>query len=223
MTIQEAIISRHSVRQYIEKPIEEEKISQLRELIEECNRAGSLHIQLVTDEPKAFSNGLAKYGKFTGISNYIVMACKKGDETTLGYYGEHIVLVAQTLGLNTCWVGLTFSNQKDTYTLLPDERLACVVALGYGATQGTQHPQKKSVTDVSKAPDNAPEWFVRGVEAALLAPTAVNQQKFEFILHGDNKVQAKAKFSLVGYAAIDLGIAKRHFEIGAGKENFEWV
>lgn len=107
MTIQEAIISRHSVRQYIEKPIEEEKISQLRELIEECNRAGSLHIQLVTDEPKAFSNGLAKYGKFTGISNYIVMACKKGDETTLGYYGEHIVLVAQTLGLNTCWVGLT--------------------------------------------------------------------------------------------------------------------
>jgi hypothetical protein len=36
-------------------------------------------------------------------------------------------------------------------------------------------------------------------------------------------VEAKAKFSLIGYAKLDLGIAKYHFEIGAGKENFEWV
>lgn len=215
--------ARHSVRQYLEKPIEEEKMKQLQTLIDECNQKGKLHIQLVTNEPKAFAGGMAKYGKFSGISNYIAMICKKGEETTLGYYGELVVLTAQTLGLNTCWVGLSFSNQRDQYQMESDEHLVCVVSLGYGANQGVQHPQKKTVADVTKTQGAAPDWFVRGAEAALLAPTAVNQQKFEFILHENNRVEAKAKFSIIGYAAIDLGIAKCHFEIGAGKENFTWA
>ena len=225
MTLQEAIQVRHSVRQYLDKPVEAEKIAQLRAFIDECNRKGGLHMQLVTDEPKAFSGGMAKYGKFSGISNYIAMVCKKGDDTTLGYYGEQVVLLAQTLGLNTCWVGLTFSKQPDKFEVQKDEHLVCLVPVGYGATQGVQHPQKKTINDVA---DGAPfpEWFVRGVEAALLAPTAVNQQLFRFNLRDGNKVEAKKTFSLtngMGYAPIDLGIAKCHFEIGAGKQNFEWV
>ena len=223
MTLQEAIRARHSVRQYLEKPIEEEKLKQLQSLIDECNQKGKLHIQLVTNEPKAFASGMAKYGKFSGISNYIAMICKKGEETTLGYYGELVVLTAQTLGLNTCWVGLSFSNQRDQYQMEPSEHLVCVVSLGYGANQGVQHPQKKTAADIIKTQGTASDWFMRGAEAALLAPTAVNQQKFEFILHENNMVEAKAKFSFIGYASIDLGIAKCHFEIGAGKENFNWV
>ncbi len=222
MTLQEAILARHSVRQYQEKPIEAEKIKQLQSFIDECNQKGGLHIQLVTNEPKAFAGGLAKYGKFSGVSNYIAMICRKGEDVTLGYYGELVVLTAQTLGLSTCWVGLTFRNRKDTYTLAPGERLVCVVSLGYGANPGRQHPQKRTVKDVSNATDGAPEWFVKGVESALLAPTAVNQQKFEFILHEGNQVEAKTKFSLSSYLPLDLGIAKCHFELGAGKENFEW-
>ena len=62
------------------------------------------------------------------------------------------------------------------------------------------------------------------MKAALLAPTAINQQKFEFILHVGNKVEARTRFTMFnGYAPIDLGIAKCHFEIGAGKDNFEWM
>ena len=225
MTLQEAILARHSVRQYNDTAIEAEKVAQLNALIDECNREGGLHIQLVTNEPKAFASGMAKYGKFSGISNYIAMVCRKGDDTALGYYGEKVVLLAQTLGLNTCWVGLTFSKQPDKYKVLDGEKLVCVVSLGYGATQGVQHPQKKTIDDVADG-QPFPDWFVRGVEAALLAPTAVNQQLFRFILHGGNKVEAKKAFSLtngMGYAPIDLGIAKCHFEIGAGKENFEWM
>lgn len=225
MTLQEAIRARHSVRQYLDKPVEAEKIAQLSALIEECNREGGLHMQLVTDEPKAFSGGMAKYGKFSGISNYIAMVCKKGDDTTLGYYGEQVVLLAQTLGLNTCWVGLTFSKQPDKFEVQKDEHLVCLVPVGYGATQGVQHPQKKTIKDVAEG-GPFPDWFVRGVEAALLAPTAVNQQLFRFNLRDGNKVEAKKTFSLtngMGYAPIDLGIAKCHFEIGAGKQNFEWV
>ena len=224
MTLQEAIKSRHSVRQYQDKPIEEEKINQLQTLIDECNREAGLHMQLVTNEPKAFASGMAKYGKFSGISNYIAMVCKKGEDTTLGFYGEKVVLLAQTLGLNTCWVGLTFKKQPDQYEVRGGEHLVCLVPVGYGANQGVQHPQKKTIDDVAEGKPY-PDWFMRGVEAALLAPTATNQQLFRFILRDGNKVEAKKAFSLtggMGYAPVDLGIAKCHFEIGAGKENFEW-
>ena len=238
MTLQEAIKVRHSVRQYLDKPIEAEKIAQLQALIDENNRKAGLHMQLVTNEPKAFAQGMAKYGKFSGVCNYIAMICKKGDDTVLGYYGEQIVLLAQTLGLNTCWVGLTFSKQPDKFEVRDGEHLVCLVPVGYGATQGVQHPQKKTINDVCEdkrnltpnsadgLTSNLPTWFVRGVEAALLAPTAVNQQLFRFVLSEGNKVEAKKVFSLtngMGYAPIDLGIVKCHFEIAAGKENFDLI
>ena len=225
MTLREAIKARHSVRQYLDKPIEAEKIKQLQTLIEKSNREAGLHMQLVTGEPNAFGGGMAKYGKFSGVRNYIAMVCKKGDDTALGYYGEQVVLLAQTLGLNTCWVGLTFSKQPDKFEVQSGEHLVCLVPVGYGATQGVQHPQKKTIDDVAEGKP-FPEWFIRGVEAALLAPTAVHQQLFRFVLRDGNKVEAKKVFSLTngfGYAPIDLGIAKCHFEIGAGKENFEWI
>lgn len=80
---------------------------------------------------------------------------------------------------------------------------------------------------MSNASDITPSWFRKGVEAALLAPTAVNQQKFSFEYVGmsGNRPQVRANkgFSMIGYTQIDLGIAKYHFEIGAGMDNFEWV
>lgn len=206
----------------MEKPIEAEKIEELKALIDECNREGGTHLQLVTDEPKAFAGGMAKYGKFSGISNYIAVVGKKGADTLLGYYGEKVVIRAQMLGLSTCWVGLTFSKQPDSYQVLDGEKLFCVISLGYGANQGVQH-KLKPIENFAEVNGAMPEWFRQGVEAAIMAPTAVNQQKFKFILHDGNRVEAKAKFSLIGYAQLDLGIAKYHFEVGAGKENFEWA
>ena len=223
MTIQEAIVARHSVRQYLEKPIESEKVAQLQALIDECNKVGQLHLQLVTNEPKAFASGMAKYGGFKGVGNYIAVVGPKGEDVKLGYYGEKVVLLAQTLALNTCWVGLSYKKQPDQYQVLEGESLLAVIALGYGINQGNAHPQKKGIEHFCRVDGAMPDWFRRGMEAALLAPTAVNQQKFEFILHEGNRVEAKAKFTFIGYAALDLGIAKCHFKIGAGKENFSWV
>ena len=143
MTLQEAIVARHSVRQYKEKPIEASVIERLNEEIALCNKEGRLHIQLVVDEPKAFGGSNAfTYGKFSGVSNYLAMVGPKGADEAIGYYGEHLVLLAQTLGLNSCWVGLTFKKQPDQYTIADGEKLHCVIALGYGATQGVQHPMR---------------------------------------------------------------------------------
>lgn len=228
MTLTEAITARHSVRQYLNKPIEVEKIEAIQECIALCNREGGVHFQLIANEPQAFASMLAKYGKFENVSNYLAIVAPKGNsgDVTAGYYGEKLVLQLQILGLNSCWVGGTFKKVKEAYSVEQDEELKCVISFGYGATQGKPHPQKKTFDDVAvnkSVASSFPDWFVHGVEAALLAPTAVNQQKFAFVLHDGNQVEAQAKFSLIGYSNLDLGIAKYHFEIGAGKENFSWV
>ncbi|MGX8682455.1 MAG: nitroreductase family protein, partial [Bacteroidales bacterium] len=189
---------------------------------------GNLHIQLIQNEPKAFQGTMAKYGKFRNVNNYIVMAGKKSEDLDerVGYYGEHLVLLAQTLGMNTCWVGLSYSKVPGTYVLADGEKIACYIAIGYGKTQGVSH-KIKTIEQVSNASDITPAWFKKGVEAALLAPTAVNQQKFSFEYIGmennRHKVHARKGFSMIGYTQMDLGIAKYHFEIGAGKDNFDWI
>lgn len=95
MNLLEAINARHSVRAYRETPLGEEVVAVLREKIDACNRTGSLHIQLVTDEPKAFMGTLARYGRFSGVRNYLVMAGRKADDLDerVGYYGEQLVLL----------------------------------------------------------------------------------------------------------------------------------
>lgn len=223
MELIDAIKARHSVRKYMDKPIEVTKVAELRASVERINADTGLNIQLVLDEPKAFASGMWKYGQFSGVRNYFVMAGPKGKEAEekIGYYGEQLVLLAQTLGLNTCWVGLTYKKIPGTFTLREDATVHCVIALGYGTIPGVQHPQKP-MENFYESDGVPPEWFLSGLEAALLAPTAVNQQKFKFILHPGNVVETKTLFSMAGYTHIDLGIVKYHFEIGAGKENFIW-
>ena len=229
MTLLEAIHARHSVRKYKDESIPEEVLAVLRNKVWEINREAGLHVQLVAGEPKAFS-GLICYGTFSGVTNYFVMAGKKGDDLDekIGYYGEQLVLLAQTLGLNTCWAGVSYSKIPGTYELEDGEKIGCYIALGYGQTQGSGH-KVKDVREISNASDLTPKWFRKGVDAALLAPTAVNQQKFylEYLGFRDYsklpKVLAKPVFSMIGYSKMDLGIVKYHFELGAGKENFEWA
>ena len=229
MTIQEAIEARHSVRAYTGQPLAADVVEVLEEKIRELNEKGHLHMQLIRNETKAFQGKLAKYGKFRGVNDYIVIAGQKTDDLDerIGYYGEQLVLLAQTLGLNTCWVGLSYSKVPGTYVLEAGEVIKAYISIGYGETQGVSHKIKR-VEQVSNANDLTPSWFRQGVEAALLAPTAVNQQKFffEYVPARDGKpvrVMAKRNFSLIGFTQMDLGIAKCHFEIGAGKEHFEWA
>lgn len=220
MDLAEVIKNRHSVRSYEERKIEGDVKNELLAFINQCNRESGLHMQLVLDEPKAFSGMMAHYGNFSGVRNYIALIGKKGAdlEEKCGYYGEKVVLKAQQLGLNTCWVAMTYSKIKTAYQVDKGEKLCVVIAVGYGKTQGTAH-KVKSVENVIKTDGALPDWFKRGAEYALLAPTAMNQQKFVFSLNG-NKVSARAGMAF--YSKVDLGIAKYHFEIGAGRENFSW-
>ena len=227
MTLIEAIQARHSVRRYREEPLSEEIRKTVQDKVEQVNRESGLHVQLIVNEPKAFSGPMA-YGKFSGVTNYLVMAGKKADDLDekVGYYGEKLVLFAQQIGLNTCWAGVSYSKVPGTYELAKGEKIACYIALGYGESAGCDH-KRKSISEVSNAGAETPDWFNRGVEAALLAPTAVNQQKFyiEYVgVHEEGlpEVRIKKGFSIVGYTRMDMGIAKLHFEIAASPQRFIW-
>lgn len=222
MDLQELIRQRHSVRSYTDQEIEAEKVEALNRAIAECNQQSGLRIQLVTDDPKAFDTRLARYGKFRGNISYLAMVGPKGSalDETVGYYGEKLVLVAQGLGLNTCWVGLTYAKNPERIRIGEGEKLVCVIAVGYGETPGVTR-RSKSFEKVTKVKGEVPDWFASGVEAALLAPTAVNQQQFKFILHGSRQVEARAGWGF--FSKVDFGIVKYHFEVGAGIEHFEWM
>ncbi len=229
MTIIEAIDARHSVRAYKDTPIPQDVRNQLDAFVKKCNEESGLNIAVSYDDPEGFDSRLAHYGSFSNVKNYIILkgskvlndkklqkGSKRADfDFDCGYYGEKVVLYAQQLGLNTCWAVMTF-NKKKVKELVPSgEKLCMVISLGYGETQG--HPHKgKSLHDVIDVKGGMPEWFVQGVEAALKAPTAMNQQKFCFMLEND---EPSVKTRGIGtYLKVDLGIAAYHFEAATGRK-----
>lgn len=221
MELLEAIEKRHSVRRFTPQKIEGEAKRQLMQAVKEANNESGLHIQLCLDEPKAFSGMMARYGKFVNANNYIALVGKKGPklEESCGYYGQKLVLRAMQLGLNSCWVALSYSKGKAAVEVQKGEKLLMVIAIGYGQTQGAAR-KTKSIEELCNAPSPMPEWFLKGIQAVQLAPTAFNQQKFYFTLSG-NKVSVKPLSGF--YTKTELGIAKAHFEIGAQGGKWQWA
>ncbi len=216
MDIKEAIKERHSVRKYKDLPIEEDKKNKLIELIDKANEESGLNMQLVCDDPECFDTFMAHYGKFSNVKNYIAVVGKKSldnFEELGGYYGQKIVLEAQMMGLNTCWVGGTYGKGKCKANIDSGEKIVCVIAIGYGEEEGTNHKSKpvEKVCGVDK--DDMPTWFKNGMVAALMAPTALNQQKFYVTLDNDEAIITAKRGP---FTKVDLGIVKYNFEAASG-------
>lgn len=222
MDLSEAIKCRRSIRSYTDQKLDGDVQTKLLELIDRTNRESGLNFQLILNEPKAFNGFISKIGRFSNVKNYIAVIGKKGPtvEEDCGYFGEKIVLEAQRIGLNTCWVGGTYRKISNVFSLRTDDKLLLVIAVGYGVPRSERTHKTKKLSDVIEGNESKPDWFIHGVESALLAPTALNQQKFKLFLIGD-KVEAKAGIGF--YTKIDLGIIKYHFEIGSGKDHTIWL
>ena len=213
MDLTEAMRSRHSVRQYEDKAIPQDIRQKLEDEVEKLNQESGLHMQLFFDEPECFDSARAHYGKFSGVANYLAIVGKKSSDLDekAGYWGEQVVLLAQSLGLNSCWVAMTHGKSKAL--IAKDERQVIIVTLGYGKTQGVAH-KTKPMSDLCSVAGEMPDWFRRGMEAALLSPTAVNQQKFLISWDGQ-RLTGKVKGAGF-YTKVDLGIVKRDFELASG-------
>ena len=216
MDIKQAITERHSVRQYKDLPVSVEAKKRLEVLVKECNEASGLNIQLICNDPDCFNTFMAHYGKFSKANNYFAMVAKKdlpNRDELIGYYGQKLVLEAQMLGLNTCWVAGTYGKGKCKANIAAGEKIICVISLGYGENSGSVH-KSKPVEKLCDVPESErPDWFKEGLEAALLAPTALNQQKFRITLKDGNPVITTKGGPMT---KIDLGIVKYNFEIASG-------
>lgn len=218
MDIKEAIYARHTVRKFQDKPLAEDVVKALQARIEKVNKEHQVNIKLVTNESVPVW-GVMKFFMTKGLKNYLVLlGPDRADiEESLGYCGIDIALYAQTLGLNTWWVGGTYSKNSASKDV-EGSVINGIIALGYGQVQGVPH-KSKAFEDVCQYEGAIPEWFKQGVEAALLAPTAMNKQKF-MITGKDNEVSISCDNGK--WSGTDLGIVKYHFEVGAGKDNFQW-
>lgn len=221
----ETIRERHSVREYDGKPLSRAEFDALGAVVRECTRESSLDIQLVGDNPEVF-NVLARFGLIRGCRTHVAFVvddAKAGDvaaDEAIGYWGQKIVLAAQDMELNTCWCALC-SRKKSRAVVAPGKKIRLIIAVGHGKTQG--FPRKtKSVEALSSAEcAKAPAWFAAAMEAAQLAPTAMNNQNFKITLLSDRKtVRIDAPKS--GLNVIDEGIVRCNFEIAANEAGADW-
>lgn len=214
----EAIQKRHSVRNYLDRPIEKELVEKLKKEIEICNQEASLHLQLVTENEDAFKSMIPAFGRFKGVRNYIAMVGEKTKQTQerCGYYGAKLAILAQTLGLNTCFVTGSYKQSRCKVVLEAGESILGVIAIGYGVTQGKAHKSK----NLEKLGTGESFWFKNGLMAAALAPTGMNRQNFFLEQIGEKAIAKPNDDKDITW--MDLGIVKYHFEIGAGKDRTVW-
>lgn len=221
----ETIRERHSVREYDGKPLTQDKFDALGAVVEECARESGLDIQLVGDNPEVF-NVIARFGLIRGCSTHVAFVvddAKAGDvaaDEALGYWGQKIVLAAQDMGLNTCWCALC-SRKKSRAVVVPGKKTRLIIAVGHGKTQGFSRKTKSVEALSSVECAKEPAWFAEAMEAAQLAPTAMNNQNFKITLLSDGKtVRIDAPQS--GLNVIDEGIVRCNFEIAANEAGADW-
>ena len=218
MDLKEAMQKRHMVRKYIDKSLPDDLINRINERISMNNEKHKLSMKLMINNNKGV-NSIMKLIMAKGVNNFIILAGDNSEnlDERLGYSGADIMLYAQTLGLNTWWVGGTFNRSVSQY--VENKKVTGIIAIGYGESQGKPH-KSKMVEDVSKYNGTViPSWFISGVDGALLAPTALNKQDFMIIGDG-NKVKIECDNGI--FTGSNVGLIKYHFELGSGKENFEW-
>ncbi|MCL2353598.1 MAG: nitroreductase family protein [Defluviitaleaceae bacterium] len=229
MTLLDAINIRHSRRKYDGTSIDKQDVDKLEGFIAKYNAMGNIRMQLITDSPSSFKGFTTSYGMFSGVNDYIALMAKKDDKTAVervGYYGQLLILQATVLGLHTCWVGGAFKASLMPITIADDEMLVCVILIGNatGKESGMgkmihkiSHIKNKSLEQMytsDRADESVPDWFMSGMRAVEKAPSSGNRKPAVFT-YKEGRARASVKDISNKMFAIDLGIAKLHFEIGA--------
>lgn len=224
MTLAEAVFTRTSCRDFLPQPISAVQRQQLEKAIQQCSHRFGLHIRLICNSPETFRAPSRTWGRIRGASNYLLFAGSAGSpdlEEKCGYCGEELVLTAQTMGLGTCWVGGTYDRESCLGYLEEGEELICIAAVGIPAPAGRKIRGLKSLEELASGWEDAPGWFLEGMKAVQRAPSAMNRQGYRFTCRQDGSVRVRLS-GTGSFALVDLGIAKRHFELGAHGGEWTW-
>ena len=230
--LKEAMYKRHSRRSYLREKLRDEDAAFLKERIHMYNQKHGLHMKLVCGHPEIFKGFRNSYGMFHNVENFIMMMGNSRDvymQEKLGYFGERLILEAVERNMGTCWVGGTFAKDALKPYVKEDEKLYCVIAIGYTAHKKTLKEQLishatrrrgKTVEEMSDITAYSPDWMKNGMEAVQLAPSALFKQPVRFRQEKD-RVYAEVAHT-DSFEMVDLGIAMMHFEIGAQEGTWTW-
>lgn len=231
----EAARVRSSRRSFDGKPVDSANLGALEGFIHSFHPSDLARTVLLRDAPADLFTGIiGSYGKVGGASSALVFVGAGGTpgvDECVGYTGEAAVLEATRLGLGTCWIGGTFSASRTASAvgLEPGERVFGISPVGYAAASlsfaertvfGHKTPGPKArKSDEEIAAGNAgwPAWARAGVQAARLAPSAMNRQPWRFAY--ENGAVIVSYDGADAYKSVskrlDCGIAMLHFELGA--------
>lgn len=214
--LKQAMEERHTVRKFTDQPIAPALIEKLEQRAAMVDQKYGLQIRLVTKD-KALLPGVIRLFLAKNADNAFIIAGPQGSDELCGYASADLMLYAQSLGLNTWYIGGTYS-RKEAEKDADGAHVVGIIVVGYGQNQGTPH-KSKTPDEVSRYEGDEPEWFKNGVKAALLAPTALNKQAF-FLNGKGNEVSIQCNNGI--FTDVDTGLVKYHFELGAGKNHFKW-
>lgn len=230
----EATATRRSRRRYLSQPVEDDTLDALAATCEGFHPHADARVALV-EQPTSdvFTGVLGSYGKVTGSPHVL---CVIADETSptaqhhAGYVGEAAVLEATALGLNTCWIGGFFDQDKAArmVRLSANEDVVAVSPVGVASENlsgaeramrklSSAHKRKSLTSLASDDITQWPAWALAALECARIAPSAVNRQPWCF--HMEDGALVISRDSPVELPrvtkALDCGIAMLHAELGA--------
>lgn len=237
LTWYDAIKARTSRRDYTGVPLGADQAAAIRRLISDINAESGLRFNLLEDVNKFFAGFKASYGMLRNVTSAVALIGNKElphVETLVGYYGEFLVLECVNLNLGTCWVGGTYDKEvlKKSLSLMDNEELFLVFTVG-------DVDVKKSLKEIAissigktkqtfaellrEKEDPLPLWVSSGIEAARLAPSAMNKKPVGYS-YVDQTLKAYITKPNHPYKDVDLGISLAHFELGALHEGVkgEW-
>ena len=231
-----AITERRSRRHFdLNRPIEPETLVALDTLCKQFRPFPHARSRLVTESAKdVFKGIIGSYGKIKDAPAFIAFIGNMDSASVqeeVGYTGEGVILEATALGLNTCWVAGFFKPESvaSLVEIKSNERVLAVTPVGYARRHesleeklmtgfGRTHqrvPISRLISSLTQ--DSLPEWIRASIQAARLAPSAVNRQPWGFDVQDDSiTVYVRTggpEFNVS--KRLDCGIAMLHIEVAA--------
>ena len=229
------IEKRRSRRQFEPRLLESTTLAHINSVCNDFRPFPSARAVLITDNPETvFKGAIGPYGKVKGSPAFIAFVGHMRSlyvQEQIGYTGEGIILEAETMNLATCWVA-GFFRRKETESLIrigANERVMAITPIGYATKHlsfeerlmtgfGLTHKRRKLsglVTGLNES--EWPKWIKMSLEAARLAPSAVNRQPWRFHIEPDSiTVSVNAMKREYGVSKrLCCGIAMLHIEIAA--------
>lgn len=234
MNIYDALETRISCRAFEDRVIEEEKLLEIQQKINEINSSEGLHLQLYGPRVSGKPAIDLQANIFAGPVYHYIACVSHADAVSrekTGYYGEQIVLMATQMGLGTCWILTNFNQNTLRIKINPGEQFVAIILLGYAMKRiPTQQwliraqfrKRDKALSQaIETDTDQLPEWFINGVKAAQIGPSGVNYQPTVFCWKHEQVSAYMPK--AIDLQDVDFGIAKYQFEVGARiKGVWEW-